>query len=130
MEMTTEEIVRHFNQASDKAKDIKVLADLNCVSPGEIRKVLAEAGVEIPAPVRKGRKKAEAPKEADPVEKSVVQKGGAPERSIYRRIETILEALTDRASVYARRQAMELVVTMFKEYLEERLGEGGGADEP
>ena len=46
MTMTAEEIVRHYAQAKDKAKDIKVLAELNCVTQKEIQTVLAEAGIE------------------------------------------------------------------------------------
>lgn len=45
MTMSNEEIIRDYNQASNKSKQIRILADLNCCSPGEIRKVLAQAGV-------------------------------------------------------------------------------------
>ena len=53
MQMTNEEIVRDYNAAANKSKQIKILAELNTVSPGEIRAVLAEAGVEgVEAPKR------------------------------------------------------------------------------
>ena len=53
MTMTPEEIARHYVQAANTTKDIKILADLNCVSPSEIRAVLAQAGVEgVEAPKR------------------------------------------------------------------------------
>ena len=45
MQMTSEEIVRDYSAAKNKSKQIKILADLNAASPGEIRAVLAEAGV-------------------------------------------------------------------------------------
>ena len=37
MQMTPEEIVRHYTHAANKHKDIKVLAELNMVTPAEIR---------------------------------------------------------------------------------------------
>ena len=46
MQMTSEEIVRDYNAAANKNKQIKILAELNMVSPSEIRAVLAQAGVE------------------------------------------------------------------------------------
>lgn len=58
MQMTPEEIVRHYTHAANKHKDIKVLAELNMVTPAEIRAVLAESGVEgIEAPKRIARRK-------------------------------------------------------------------------
>jgi len=43
MMMTNEEIVRDYREAANKSKQIKILADLNCCSPSEIRRVLAQA---------------------------------------------------------------------------------------
>ncbi len=40
MTMSAEEIVRDYQQAANKQKQIKILADLNCCTPGEIRQIL------------------------------------------------------------------------------------------
>lgn len=62
MQMTPEEIVRHYTHAANKHQDIKVLAELNMVTPAEIRAVLAESGVEgIEAPKRIARRKKRLP---------------------------------------------------------------------
>ena len=63
MQMTNEEIVRDYNAAANKSKQIRILAELNMVSPGEIRAVLAQAGVEgVDMPKRlKKKPEAEAP---------------------------------------------------------------------
>ena len=50
MQMTDDEIVRHYREARNKAKDIPVLADLNDCKPKEIREILIRAG-ELPQPV-------------------------------------------------------------------------------
>ena len=81
MQMTSEEIVRDYTQAANKNKQIKILADLNTVSPGEIRAVLAQAGVEgvhMPKRIRQSKPDAEV-READ--------------QTVYERIEMILGAL-------------------------------------
>ena len=65
MVMTNEEIVRDFGQARNKSKQIRILADLNRATPGEIRAVLAAAGVEgVEPPKRLPRKKAGTPEGA------------------------------------------------------------------
>ena len=43
--MTDAEIVRHYQEAANKTKDIKVLAELNLCAPADIRAILAAAGV-------------------------------------------------------------------------------------
>ena len=56
MQMTNEEIVRDYNVAENKSKQIKILAELNAVSPGEIRAVLAQTGVAgVEAPKRRNQ---------------------------------------------------------------------------
>ena len=113
MTMTNEEIVRDYNQAANKSKQIKVLAELNCVSPGEIKAVLAQAGVAgVEAPKRLSQRKTEAPPPTTP--------SGEPE--IYDRIETILSALPEGASDCIKAIVRELVVALFREDLEQRLG--------
>ncbi len=45
MEMTNEEICRHYTQAADKRKDISILADLNITNEAAIRAVLKKGAV-------------------------------------------------------------------------------------
>ena len=129
MTMTNEEIVRDYNQAANKSKQIKVLAELNCVSPGEIRAVLAQAGVAgVEAPKRGTRRKTEAPGAgmARPQgSEGTAQGPAASEPRIYDRIETILAALPEGASDYIKAMARNLVAAMFRENLEQRLGKAG-----
>ena len=96
MMMTREEMVRHYAQAANKAKDIKVLADLNCVTPGEIRAALAQAW--------------DAAKPGDSLP------------PVYGQAEAILAALPEGASHAVRRRAGELLADLFRDYLLERLG--------
>ena len=49
MDMTREEIVRHYRQAADRKEDIKILAELNCTSRDVIRAILADEGESVPA---------------------------------------------------------------------------------
>ena len=131
MQMTNEEIVRDYNAAANKSKQIKILAELNAVSPGEIRAVLAQAGVAgVEAPKRIVPRKtgaqgpvpvsdqADVPRHADPF----------PMRGIYDRIETILTALPEDASQCVRDMAGNLAVTLFRDYVKRRL-DGGMQDE-
>lgn len=50
MQMTPEEICRHFQLAKNKNNDIRVLADLNNTDRASIRAVLIEAGAMSPDP--------------------------------------------------------------------------------
>lgn len=126
MQMTGEEIVRDYNAAKNKNKQIKVLAELNAVSPGEIRAVLTEAGVpgvDMPKRIRpqKGRSPSLEPisEEREP-HSSVVP----PLESTYSRIEVILGSIPNDASSHVKDSALELMISMFREYLERRLGKG------
>lgn len=110
--MTPEEIVRDYQQAKNKQKQIRILADLNNTSPGEIKAILAAAGVDG----------VEAPKRSPPKDKQTGQVCGLPE--IYLQIETILTALPPNASEYARKSAMELAIALFREYIGPRLSCG------
>lgn len=56
---TDDEIVMHYNQAADKYKIVRILAELNNVSVARIRKVLGAAGID--APSTRGRKKRSEP---------------------------------------------------------------------
>lgn len=46
MSMTPEEILRSFNQAKFPAKQVKILAELNCSTTQEIERILIEQGVD------------------------------------------------------------------------------------
>ena len=110
MTMTPEEIVRDYTQAANKSKQIKILADLNMVSPGEIKAVLAEAGVEgVEAPKRIRRKPA--PAKAEP----------ETEVSVYDRIEMILDALPVHSTPAVRKAALDVVTALFQEYVTTRI---------
>lgn len=48
MQMTEEEICRSFKEAKDHRKQVSILADLNCCSKDEIRKILMKNGIDPP----------------------------------------------------------------------------------
>ena len=50
MQMTPEEICRHYVQAADRKKDITILAELNETDEASIRAVLIYGGVLPPDP--------------------------------------------------------------------------------
>lgn len=131
MQMTNEEIVRDYNAAANKSKQIKILAELNTVSPSEIRAILAEAGVAgVEAPKRIVPRKAGV-QELAPVSDQTDfphHAGLALTWEIYDRIETILSALPADASKCARDTAGNLVVTLFRDHVRQRL-DGGMQDE-
>ena len=126
MIMTNEEIIREYNEADNNSKQIRILAELNCVTPGEIRAVLAEAGVDgVEAPKRIRRREPV----QEPDQKDVpYQAASSLTWEIYDRIEAILSALPEDASKCARDTAGNLVVTLFRDHVRQRL-EGGMQDE-
>lgn len=121
MQMTNEEIVRDYNAAENKNKQIKILADLNTVSPGEIRAILAQAGVKgVEAPKRIIQRK---PKPQEPAPEAVPD--AAPVSGcepVYSRIEAILTALPEDASEQAKESAERLVCCLFRDYVARRMG--------
>ena len=123
--MTNDEIVRDYLQARNKSKQIKVLADLNTVTPAEIRAVLAEAGVagiEAPKRIVRRKKPPTAPPpetEAPPSAAPEHPRGDGPD--IYRKIENILAALPGDMGPKARWAAGKMVAEVFAEYLMVRL---------
>lgn len=143
MQMTNEEIVRDYNAAKNKSKQIKVLADLNQTSPSEIRAILADAGVEgVAAPARVAPRRspplgrAEARPQGSesrarqrlqecPAEKqeAVPAPSGLPE--VYSRIETILAMLPEDASEHVRSATAGLTVALFSEYVDQRMRKEG-----
>lgn len=117
MNMTNEEIVRHYSQAKNKTRDIKVLADLNSTVPSRIRQILAEAGVEgVAAPKRIPERPRERAEVLGPPAES-----GSSFPEVYSQIETILAALPDSLPPGVRRQAAGLLSDLFAGYLEARL---------
>lgn len=122
MQMTTEEIVRDYNAAANKSKQIKILADLNCVSSSEIRAVLAQAGapgIKMPERIRQ-RKTNAAPLPQE-------QPSAVPGESVYARIETILDTIPKDASEDVRNKALDLAASLFSDYAKEHLEKGGAA---
>lgn len=115
MTMTNAEIVRHYQEAANKSKDIRILADLNCCAPAEIRAILARAGVPgVKAPVRQAK---------SPASPAPAKAPAQAEANIYDRIEAILSALPPDMPEATRREAGELLLGLFADYLTERLGE-------
>ena len=127
MQMTNEEIVRDYNAAANKSKQIKILAELNTVSPSEIRAVLAQAGVEgVEAPKRirqrgtEVRKRSQTEK-AEPREEP--EKATSSHPAFYNQVEAILDALPECMSREAVSCTQNLLQTLFADYLDQRLGE-------
>ena len=54
MQMTSEEICRHYVQAADRKKDITILAELNETDEASIRAVLIDGGVPPAGPAQGG----------------------------------------------------------------------------
>lgn len=118
MTMTNEEIVRDYTQAANKGKQIRILAELNCVSPGEIRAVLAAAGVPgIRAPERIRRRKAEAV--AEKPQPETVSAASAP--PFWEHTEAILAALPEELPPEAESIVQNLLQTLFADYIGRRL---------
>ena len=140
MQMTAEEICRHYTQASNKSKDIQVLADLNATDKPSIRAILIDGGVLPPDPPKRGRKPradkpAEPPLTASPKEPKLkgivcpnaVGDSGTPGVVVeglnsYERVDKILGTLPDRASRKIRTRAYNLVMSMLADAIGERLG--------
>ena len=49
MQMTNDEIVRRYEKAENRRKMIRILAELNACPKEDIRKILREAGCDVPA---------------------------------------------------------------------------------
>ena len=48
MQMTESEIVRSYNHAENRQKQIKILSELNACSKAQIREILERNGCEVP----------------------------------------------------------------------------------
>lgn len=136
MQMTAEEICRHYTQASNKSKDIQVLADLNATDKPSIRAILIDGGVLPPDPPKRGRKpRADKPAEAPPAaptkrpRKPAAEAASAqaaatappPDASVYGRVEAILDAVPPGASERVRVQAHDLTMSLLTDYIRRRL---------
>ena len=120
MQMTPEEICRHYGQASNKTKDIKVLADLNATDPASIRAILIEGGVLPPDPPKRTRK----PRVGAPAEVPSAQaaaKAPPPDASVFGRVERILDALPATAGQATRTRAYNLVMALLADDIAGRL---------
>ena len=115
MQMTNEEIVRDYNAAANKSKQIKILA------------VLAQSGapgVKMPERIVK-RKTAPASRKAGP-EASAAPEQAAP---FWQRMEDILNALPEKMPPEAEGIVQNLLQTLFADHLSQRL-KGRVRDEP
>ena len=137
MQMTAEEICRHYTQASNKSKDIQVLADLNATDKPSIRAILIDGGVLPPDPPKRGRKpRADKPAEAPPAAptkrprkpaaeaasaKAAATKAPPPDTSVYGWVEAILDAVPPGASERARAHAHDLTMALLMDYIRRRL---------
>lgn len=137
MQMTDDEIVRHYREARNKAKDIPILADLNACKPKEIREILIKAG-ELPQPVAPP-KKPELPQDEGLLPPSPQgecsrrgQRGrsGPPDASgVYSRVEQILDAIPGDGDELIREKAFSLCLALLTDDLLGRLGlKEGGAE--
>lgn len=140
MQMTAEEICRHYTQASNKSKDIQVLADLNATDKPSIRAILIDGGVLPPDPPKRGRKPRAGKPAGSPLTDArqesklkgimcpnAVGDSGTPGvvvegLTIYERVDKILGTLPDRASREIRTRAYNLVMSMLADAIGERLG--------
>ena len=140
MQMTAEEICRHYTQASNKSKDIQVLADLNATDKPSIRAVQIDGGVLPPDPPKRGRKRRADKPAGSPLTDArqesklkgimcpnAVGDSGTPGvvvegLTIYERVDKILGTLPDRASREIRTRAYNLVMSMLADAIGERLG--------
>lgn len=75
MQMTNDEIVRRYKQAAKKREQIKILAELNACPKENIRKILREAGCDVPETGNRytAAKKAAEEAEADGSERKQVR---------------------------------------------------------
>ena len=137
MQMTAEEICRHYTQASNKSKDIQVLADLNVTDKPSIRAILIDGGVLPPDPPKRGRKpRADKPAEEPPAAptkrprkpaaeaasaQAAATKAPPPDASVYNRVEAILAAVPPGASEQARVHAHDLTMALLMDYIRRRL---------
>lgn len=121
MQMSNEEIIRHYNQAKNKKADIEVLADLNLVKPEVIKKILGDAGVLR----RKYERKAPAANAECAENHSAEQSADVLNPAdIYQRLELIVEGVPEDAGDHVRTCAYNLCRAMYLEYLRKRLGAG------
>ena len=139
MQMTAEEICQHYSQASNKNKDISILAELNATDKESIRAILIDGGLLPPDPPRRTRKprtirletdgekapKAAASPEGDHSRRGQRGRSGPLDASgVYSRVEQILDAIPGDASDRSRGFAFDLCLALFVDDMKKRLGIG------
>jgi len=111
MEMTAEEIVRHYKQAENKRKDIGVLAELNATDTASIKAILIDAGELAPD----GKEKKKKP---------------SPPENREERAKGIVELLRQGKSHTEIAEAMDCSVTTVKNYARKLREEAAPASQP
>lgn len=81
MQMTEKEIIRSYKEAKRKQEQIKILADLNTCQKEDIRKILREAGLDVPATGNRYTKKKEEPEASGSKRKRLLKNEEPAERS-------------------------------------------------
>lgn len=114
MQMTKEEIIRHYRQAKNKDDDIRILADLNLTTQDAIREILIEAGAMRRKYERKPRPE---PAKVEIETQIEVDTTG----DIYQRLETILGSVPHGAAENVREFAFNLLSAVYLDYLRKRL---------
>lgn len=118
LQMRKNEIVRNYKSAKNPKEQIRILADLNCTSQTEIKKVLAEAGVELPQRTSKNAKKPintqceEENREVEEVKE--IEQINQPEDDVASEIEKILHEELERLDAHLS------LLKMRKEIIESR----------
>ena len=81
MQMTEKEIIRSYKEAKRKQEQIKILADLNTCPKEDIRKILRDAGLDVPATGNRYTKKKEEPEASGSKRKRLIKNEEPAERS-------------------------------------------------
>lgn len=114
MQMSKEEIVRRYQEAKYKSKQVQILAELNGCDKETIQEVLRQSRIEIQA--AKAKKTAEKPiktkSEGKPADRNPVSKTTIPE-AVKQAVITMLEK--KRLEIEADRQALEEKTRTIKE---------------
>lgn len=105
MDMTAEEIVRHYQQAKNKSADIKILAELNTTDTASIRAILIDAGVL--APDKDAKKPITPPKSNSELAVSII---------------TCLKSGLSKSETARQLQCSQVTVTKYAKQLEKAAG--------
>ena len=114
MQMTNKEIVFKYQQADDKSrtKKISILADLNACSKEEIRKILREAGCDVP---QNGNRYTSAKKDEDSGELKIEPSAETPPE-VLRIVEEQIKAIRIDLELRERElKALQELISGYKE---------------